>query len=228
LKILKGDVIINRNNNLVSISELAQLQTVDSTLQISANRKLLSLDGLQNINSVNRLSIASNDELTNLQGLNGLTSISKAIQIASNTKLISLEGLENLTEVSSISSIAIFSNPLLNNLTNLEKIETTDYLIMFDNPRLESLIGLKNLNSVTGKGPGIIIANNESLTSLEGLEKLNQIGEETEVLIQSNISLSNLCVVQNIITQENNTLFDIGGNLFNPTIAEILDGNCSQ
>lgn len=140
-----------------------------------------------------------NTEVTNLSGLDQLQ---KANYINFNCNdqfgLLSLEGLENIKELNAL-QIRNSSITSLNGLNNIEKL------------------GQINLT------------NNFNLESLMGLEKLQgpTTGTWWNSSFENNIKLSNYCdLPENSFVKLNS--FNINGNLYNPTIYDIQNGNCKQ
>ena len=70
------------------------------------------------------------------------------------------------------------------------------------------------------------ITDNENLTSLSGLENVPSFANS--IYIQNNSSLSDYCDIRDAFVNNEPTFFDIANNLFNPSIQDFRDGNCSQ
>ena len=69
----------------------------------------------------------------------------------------------------------------------------------------------------------IFLANNiESLDGLENVMITNNVN------ISSNIGLLDFCALQNLIVNGSFNDITISGNAFDPTIQDIIDGNCSN
>jgi len=190
-------------SDITSLISLNNLITIQGDLTITSNNLLMSLVGLQNIETINfeSLTIEGNDALTSLDGLEGLTHIEFGnISIRLNDNLISLSGLETLFQSQSqFNNLSISSN---NSLTNLK------------------LENLSNCNVIT-------IQNNDSLTSLLSLENLIT---NVVLIISNNDMLNDLCALQNLFTigsYDNDSVY-ITDNLFNPTTQSIIDGFCIQ
>jgi len=105
--------------------------------------------------------------ITNLDGLNSLISTGGSLSLFDCTGLTDLSGLENLTFI---------GKHLL--------IEYND---------LVSLSGLKNVTTIDG---GLIVLGNENLTSLTGLDNIDE-GSITSLMIWDNSNLST-CDVRSI------------------------------
>lgn len=88
----------------------------------------------------------------------------------------------------------------------------------------DALVSL-NMQSITDCNV-ISINNNDSLVSLQSLENLLS---NTSMIITNNDNLNSLCAVQNLFTNGNyvEEFVSITGNQFNPSIQNIIDGDCS-
>jgi len=198
------------SSDIESLAPLENLTNIGGYLHIQSNDNLLSLDGLQNITTLfsgplpdgglsNTSTLEINDNaLTNIDGLSGLTDMGfETIEIGGNDNLISLSGLNTFFENNSDSP---FSLRILSNdaLTDL------------------------SLQSLTTIGFFTII-NNDSLQSLESFENVISGGV---LILTDNIALNDFCGLQNLFITGFDTI-DIRDNLFNPSIQDIIDGNCS-
>jgi len=196
-------------NDIVDLSSLSSLNQIftsnpnESTgwLRIRANN-LVSLNGLQNITSVNGLKINNCYEILDLLGLDALENIGgnpndyQTLDIHSNAELTSLEGLNNLVSIGStefLSYIRFAGNPKLQNLEALALLEEINGEFVFETTILFSC-GIA-CDGITG---------NEMLSDFCGIQGLFNSGNfDTE-----NINISH--------------------NAYNPTVQDIIDGNCSQ
>jgi hypothetical protein len=158
--------------------------------------------------------------------------------ISNNISLNSIAALSNITTATSIQIIYM---PLLTSLEGLNQLTTVTFLRISYNDGLTNLAELSNLVSAP---EGISIGGNDALTSLDGLENLTTcnwvlIGRDLDFDVINdapNQSLVDYCALQNLFT--NGTYVDpptsifngveIVNNPFNPSIQDIIDGNCSQ
>ncbi|MEP0263744.1 hypothetical protein [Dokdonia sp.] len=103
-----------------------------------------NLNGLENITSVNRLSVWLTPNLTNLQGLSNVTSDILFVFISQNDQLESLDGLENVSSITG--SINASYNPILNDLcaiqNSITNLSEEDVEILFNafNPTMQDFI----------------------------------------------------------------------------------------
>lgn len=117
-----GNLELNKNSSLTSISGLSNLTTVEGRINLWENN-LTDLTGLNSLETIGKgLAITNMASLTSLSGLDNLTSIGSGLQITMNFELESLSGLENLISVGE-SSLIIRENTKLIDITGIENIE---------------------------------------------------------------------------------------------------------
>jgi len=211
LSTLNSWSLIGNNSALTSLQGLNNLTTIGVHLEVSSNESLSSIEALANLSSIGGLYINNNGVLTSLNGLQGIGFINGTLSISNNGLLNTLSGLNNLTSVNG--SVHIVNNDSLINLTGLNSFET----------------------NTTNTGGGFYITENDLLTSLGGLENLTsvyriRIGVNSVAAGSSapNPNLTNLCALQNLFTNGTHTYVSIANNAYNPTVQNIIDGNCSQ
>ena len=198
---------IMENEALQRLDGLDSLTSVESWFDIIDNPALTDLEGLRNLEFVQRFSIGRNPRLKDLKGLENLSS-TESLEISENDFLSSLEGLQSLSSVwdldirgnsrleslealkslDSVFDLSITGNPLLRNLRGLENLNrTARSLSILHNDGLEDLRGLENLSEVDG---GLRIAGNHSLSSLAALSNLRRVGNQLQII--DNASLATL------------------------------------
>ncbi|MGV6832727.1 MAG: hypothetical protein ACWA5P_14340 [bacterium] len=223
---VNGTIIIGEWYQDSNISDLSSLNTLtkvtpleggdySGALKISA-KNLTSLNGLQNITSVQRLDISNCRELLNLEGLNGLNEIGPVENVWSrltifwNNKLESLQGLNNLNIVNGETAIA--ANPDLLNLGGLDSVTTIEgNLTIGFNINLTNLNALSNLTTLNGDFSTLATPPCNCTATPRGNEVLNDF-----------------CGLQNLFTNGIYQDVEIEDNAFNPTVQDIINGNCSQ
>lgn len=244
-----GDYLaIFENNSLTNIDALNSLTSIGEEFFINNNNSLENIDGLSNTISLggNGFAISSNVSLTNIDGLINLTSEIGGISISNCDSLTNLDGLINIT--TSTGMISVSNCPSLPNLNGLSNIiSATGGISINDNDMLESLDALINISSNIN---GLFITENLSLTNINGLQNVPSVSDN--IFINQNNSITNLdglneisAVDGNLFVTFNNTLTDlcglqplldgggligdynVGGNGYNPTRQDIIDGNCS-
>lgn len=162
------------------------------------NGGIKNLNGLKNLSSVGGLRIEKTS-LTSLEGLENLKTITgvdgvnqyagNGIAIGFNEKLISLKGLDNITTIGTNnynSDFIIVSNPVLSSLEGLEKLSSVENgIVIRNNNNLSSINSLIKLESIGT----LAINENNNLKSLKGLDNLTSVDH---LLILNNKSLASL------------------------------------
>jgi hypothetical protein len=234
------------------ISNLSGLSSIDHlySLKLINNEKLESFEGLNHLYYTFHL--VNNPLITSLDELKGKYSNQLSeLRIANN---LNLEGV-NLSEIERISDFNMEGNPKLQTLDSYDSLHVhslslintsfefipsvhgVEILIINDN---QNLIGL---DSIMGRIDGfysISIQNNlriKSLAGLDSLEFINYFGGT--FIIAGNSSLSDFCSITEFAKEydkkrkeygtsliEGSTLL-IEGNEYNPTIEQIVAGDCS-
>ena len=96
-------------------------------------------------------------------------------------------------------------------------------VVLRDIDELINMLALSNIITIKG---ALKIISNSTLISLEGLSNLTSVGGSLS--IETNNVLSDLCGIRNILTNGSHGNVIIQYNLFNPTVIDIIAGNCSQ
>ena len=231
-----GDLTIKNTSNVDRIDDLTGLNKVVSVggnLTIQDNTNLITLDGLQNITTINGALTIHNNNFQNLTDLEGIVQIGR-IAISNNSSLSNLNGLQNLTAIgttntspsiyiddnpnlSDISALAglnstlvqlsIQNNNSLVNLTGLEQISSVGSLSISDNDLLQNLTGLSGLTTITGS---CFIGPNIALQNLNGLNNLESVGSNLTItghpLLTDLSALSNVHTIGGLSISDNDML----------------------
>ncbi|TRX34153.1 hypothetical protein FNW52_14040 [Flavobacterium sp. ZT3R18] len=132
-------LFIENNYNLKNLTKIGN---VKSKIKIEYNNNLLSLEGLQNVQTLTgsldegELSIIYNNSLKNLKGLEGLRNVyGYRISIYRNENLTSLDGLEKFENTSRTNFFSINDNSQLSNFCALKNYlsKTGFSLNLYDN-----------------------------------------------------------------------------------------------
>ena len=245
------NLLIQANDSLENVDGLNNLTTVGEQFSITANYSLLNLDGFSHLTSVGANSesafmVANNFSLTNIDGLNNLTTLPNGFDINDCPSLTNLDGFSNVTNCNGIN---ISDCPALTNINGLNNITSTIFGLHIENNDLlvnldplinispsvvsnlsilknDSLINIDVLESITSVTEQLFIWQNSSLVNLDGLYNINYVGYDLYVTLNS--TLSDLCGLQTLLN--NNGLegnYNVGGNAYNPSQQDIIDGNCS-
>lgn len=177
-----------------------KLTNTEKIIYIFENGKgnVTNLNGLKNLASAGGLRIEKTS-LTSLEGLENLKIITgvdgvkqftgNGIAIGENKKLISLKGLDNLTTIGTNnynSDFIIVGNPVLSSLKGLEKLFSVEFgIVVRNNNSLSSINSLSSLESIGT----LSITENHNLESLKGLDNLKRVDH---LLILNNKNLTSL------------------------------------
>ncbi|RLD53162.1 MAG: hypothetical protein DRJ05_16810, partial [Bacteroidetes bacterium] len=167
-----------------------------------------NLNGLSNLISIwGNLTISQNPLLPSLVSLNNLDLIGGDLIITGNENLISFSGMSYINSI--YGNLEIIGNNIasLNGLYNLESVWGD--LIIKQNPLLVDLEELGNLIYIAGN---LDIGINASMTSLNGLESITNIGGSVEIYENA---LSSIDGLQGIAST--------GENLVLSGISDIVD-----
>lgn len=205
---IKGNLTISRTN-LTSMKGLNGLEEVTGYLTIKQNLYLTSLQGLESLSKVRDILISNNHQIEEIKSFKSLIHVDESIFIRNNKNLKTINSFENLSSISyiiigendeltrissfpkvrtSIDDLEIFNNPKLTNLPSIPLIDSIMFNLKID--RNGSLIDLKSLSNITYVRT-LRLSQNNSLTSLQGLDQLIKIGY---LYIYDNLNLSTCCL----------------------------------
>ncbi|MEO9893369.1 MAG: hypothetical protein ABJF52_12650, partial [Aurantibacter sp.] len=192
------NLIIYNSTDITDLSPLSSLTSVGG-LVIENNTALTNLNGLQNITTVGGfvgtlgLEIRINNNLTDISGLSGVLLVTDYVYIEQNPLLTSLNGLQ-LTNIGA--ALRISDNNNLANLNGLQNMVSAGSIELLRNPVLTDLSSLSGIQQIPSD---VIITENLSLTTLNGL----QFTSADRVIINGNNSLINLSGLQNLVSVTN-------------------------
>ncbi|MBK9791771.1 MAG: gliding motility-associated C-terminal domain-containing protein [Sphingobacteriales bacterium] len=215
------NVYISGNDRILNFQGLNNLRYIYS-LSIYNNRLLINLEGLNNLFNLNYFTISGNDALLNLNGLENITMLYQHCTIRDNNSLQDFTGLNNvirfngaldisrcpsiinfsgLGNVSFIGGFYVFANSNLRNFFGLNKLDTVENnLNIAFNPNLKDFEGLQKLSNL--KNAGITISNNNSLCTVNQLNKNLLLSSHYSVDISNNPNLS-CCKILDTILNNN-------------------------
>ena len=189
-EIMQGELIIEENELLTSLSGLSNLSSVQGGVIINENPMLLNLTGLDNLWGTPFVTVSNNDELTSLTGLEGIQTLI-TLTIKNNPSLLGFEGLQNL---GGIGNLIIDNNSSVTNLSGLENIGVFGIEIMIsNNASLETMEGME-LPVILQSS--VIISNNPLLQDLSAFG--NTLSSFGSIFIRDNGSLTHLNDLQNL------------------------------
>jgi hypothetical protein len=225
----------NFQSDITSIAGLSDLVEIKGLLVINHNPFLTTLNGLNNVKSiVAGIEMNDNKKLVDMKGLESLSRLGTGefyaqVNISNNAMLVSFEGLENIGE---LSELFISNNPSLTSFNGFQNLKRLQSLVINGNNSLTSLSHLSGLttfrpNPDMATDGRFQINNNTALQSMDGFQNITQF--EGFIVIQNNGSLANYCQLSNVLNiGVFNSATVIANNLFNPTVEDIIAGNCSQ
>lgn len=242
---VQGSLYIQKNDSLRTINGFTDLEEIGAGLIISENTSLEVLSGFENLESIGGdLSITNNDSSFGISGFSKLMQVDQGVYITNlfSPSIEEITAFDNLTTISKDlvlgnikGNLDAFDNiESLGNDLVLQRIEVQDLgfldnmesvggeLTITLNGMLQTLNGLQKLSSI---GSSFIVLGNPSLASLNGLDGLNSCDN---LAISENRVLRDYCGLQNLLSAgwDNEAL--ITANAFNPTVAEISSGGCSE
>ena len=191
---------VSLGTNITNLSGLENLTSIGRALKICSNFKLISLEGLNNLeyigddvsgDKMHTLDFRGNILLTNFEGLDNLKYIRGYSEISSNISLINFEGLDSLNYIEG--TLTVWGNTDLVNFEGLDNFVSVHSLQINNN---ESLLNLNGFESLTSVNLYINIINNDMLTSLYGIDNITASSIDG-LNIYSNSQLST-CHVQSV------------------------------
>ena len=233
--------------NLIDLSILESLTTVDGWFVIDGNPFLLNLDGLESLTSVGLdLLVENNTALANVDGLSSLTHVgllsspgtSEGIFFEGNTVLADISGLSSLTylggslflpdhagitnldDLSSLTEVGgtlAIYNPFISSLSGLANLTAVGTLELVGHTAITSLAGLHNLQSVAGD---LYISSMDGLTHLNELASLTSVGGDLDVLYNS--LLTDISGLSNLATVGGDASFEGNLELCESSVAAFL------
>ena len=157
-----GDVFFKYNKKLESLEGLNNLTIVNGNFALFDVDSLSNLEPLLKVEEIKgELVVEWSDNLINLNGLSNVTSIAGRVFVRNNDNLISIEGLAKISNLNS--ELAILGNRSLTNLSGLEGLESIAGRL-----RVETNVTLGNcaaLAPVLGATTGVSSVGGEVLLS---------------------------------------------------------------
>ena len=158
--------------------------------------KLLSSEGYECNKFLGSLRII-NTQLTTLTDLSSLTSI-ESLVIASNPLLEDLNGLENISEIG-VFNLSV--NPKITSISQFTKVTEMESLLISQMDELIDISGFANIESVS---QDLSISFMKKLTDLSPLSKLKVVGDDFSIMYTDELlslnGLQNLESVSDIIS----------------------------
>ncbi len=212
---------VSYNPKITSLSIFSNIETLESGVQISGNNSLTSLQGFNNLISTGGgVGVKYNENLNNVFDLNSLTTIGGRLNISDNPNLINLNGLNNLQTVQS--DVWLMDNEHLFDINGLQSLTSFNGEMIINRcDNLQNVDGLIGLTSIEL----LQLYNCDSLQNLDGVANLTSVDA---VVIVYNDSLNDFCGLTTLLNNSFSGSYSVYENLFNPTIEDILNENCSN
>lgn len=226
------DTSIQSNDNVIDLTPLNSIEIVDSSLNIFRLSNIVDLN--LNVKEVGGLAI----EVENAENINF------PALIRTNSDFLNIRNCSELSSINFPSLISIkaelfiINNPKIQNLDGFSTLNSIGLESPFQNRigiqsnnLLSSLNGLINVSSEI---EFLNIETNESLQNLNGLNNL--LLKDVEIFLNPN--LNDFCAISEFIsngmTYDGDSYTDGTGylgifdNLYNPSLQNFIDGNCSN
>ena len=168
----QGDLLIGSRDcsqqcEVTSLNSLGRLQTIQGSLIISCCPNLITIDGLNDLRTVDSIDLYFNTNLTTISGFATIVTVGSYVRISQNPSLVTLSGFSALLSIGS-------------------------YLEIDRNPALTTVAGLNSISSIRGNnllsGNALTIVYNPALIDLSFLATLTRITYGT-VRIEGNTAL---------------------------------------
>lgn len=241
------DAVVGRIEIIDSLGMVNDLEALCSIKKIQGSLGIwstgvTSLQGLHNIDS-----IFGNDFFTgfslrrtmvsNLDDLNHLKKIDGYLFLIENPMLTNLDGIEfadcqlndlylyfnpNLSDISGLSSTRINSSLVMLGNASISNLPVIDIapsitLSLSSFPDFNSWQSLANIDSI-----GLFNIEDNDVQDLSVFSNLEYIGDLT---IVNNSMLDDFCAIETLIPSA--FTYQVSGNLYNPTMQDFLNGDCS-
>lgn len=222
LKEILGDFEVEQNSSLITINSLTNLNTIGYYFSVINNVNIRSIIGFNNLKTIDGIFVQSNWELEKISGFNQIEQLERNWSVTNNPKVHTISGFEQFNRIGGL----YLKNTLITNIDMFSSLERVSGDFVISNN--EELLNIKGLSSLTEITYGNLnIVTNNKITSLEGLENLNKIGGT--LYVSNNTLLSDLCALQSAMQDFNPAYREsIINNAFNPSIAQIANGNCKK
>jgi len=187
------------SSDVHSLANLHQLERVKGYVSI-LNTELSDLEGLNKLKQVgSNLALGGNKKLLSLEGLENLTTAEGIFSLTYSLLVDNLDALQNLTSIGT--QIIIHDNTQLKSIKGLSSVQSNSYerIIIRDNPVLERLDGLEKLQFINGRPccTSLLFQRNNSLINIDALQNIQLI--KGTLSIKGNQRLMDCCPIVHLV-----------------------------
>ena len=215
-----GGLNIIANRQVTAIDELTILREIRGDVEISFNDRVSRIEFPSLTRIDGEFSVHGMPELTDLSGFSQLQAINGYLRGLFDVPQIT--DLQDLTSLTTLGGIYLI-DASLESLKGLEQIQETELVFLYVNEHLSSMEGLDNLASV---GYYFFVGANPGLQSLQGMENLSEVLDSA--IIAGNDQLTDFCALERFVNSGTPNGLSIRSNEYNPTLQDLLDGNCQE
>ncbi len=228
-EIYEGNIILN-SQEVIEKFALIGYTAIAGNLCLSANceypftpSNIQSLSPLIGLTSVKQLRISNNPLLETLSGIDNIK-VEEYFSMHLNPLLKNIDEVKSMPFNVLTQGLSITDNASLENIDGLIKFNSCgSYITINGNESLQNIDGFANLISAKELG----IHQSPLLTNLNGLRKLELI--QARLSITRNKSLYDFCGIKMVLeTSGVGGEFTTYDNRYNPSMAEIVNGECSR
>jgi hypothetical protein len=229
---------VQRSNGLTDLSGLALTHV--GSVAIDANQNMISLNGLNNVTTIDGgacgclrdgLKVTNNPRLTNLDVLSSVTTVKGYLYLEKNGALQNLDGLASVASIAANSNIGnqaliIKDHAVLTSIRGLRKLtRIPGKMYILNNMMLGNFAGLGKVTTINGD---IIIDNNPALREVDSLSSLTTMDTGATLTVTNNHNLTRGCGLYNVL-HTSNPPSTFSGNGPGVTKDQILaDGPCEN
>ena len=203
-------------SNITNLVPLRNITDITGNLRIEQNGSLDNINALNNLQSIgDDFRVNSNDKLTTLGNFSNLQFIGGYFVVRDHNQLTALGDFPALQTIGGYFSV--IGNDTLISLGDFPGLQSIgEFFVVRDHNQLSTLGDFPELQSIGGY---FRVIRNDTLTSLGNFPNLTSIGISTfdvyvpsldevrdsvSIMVENNSSLSDCCVLANILNQENN------------------------
>ncbi len=154
---------------------LKNLTHIKEAFYLRSEETLEHFSGPNAVVEINKIVVTDNEKLISFSGFNGLKIIKERIDFTDNKVLNKIDGFNSLETINGRFNIE--DNPELEYIKGFENIDFVDYLWMDENRRLIDISGFSNLK----RANKIYLRRNFALKDLTGFKNLQKVNEEFDV-----------------------------------------------